>query len=542
MADLLLLLVLTMAMRVANQDTCSQNLDHLGLVAAMYDELGIGEILNQSIEQDTEQRHVTIGQAVKALVINGLGFINRALYLLPEFFENKPTERLIGEGIKPEHLNDDMLGRALDTLYEKGVTSLFTLISAKACKILGLRGTLGHLDSTSFHVDGKYEREGDEGTVEICRGYSRDHRPDLNQVIIDLIVENKAGIPLLMKPCSGNSTDTPSFGKVIEDYIDQLSTTHSIAYWVADSAVYSAKNLNLLSDHKGAWITRVPETLALAKKHRNEIAETKELSEGYYYRRVEIEYAGIKQRWLILTSVHRLEMVAKSVGRKIKTKGAKEFLCFNKLCRKRFVCEADARQEMAECISAFEVLQIVDSEVVSIQKEKGGIAVWEIQGYAASDPSMVWSLLWQGATFILGTNELDDRKLTDIEILQIYKDQQKVERGFRFFKDPRFQASTLFLKSPQRIMALLMVMTVCLLVYAALEYRLREALAQKGQCVPDQKGKPTKNPTMRWVFQVFTGIHVLLLDKAAKPIILNLKEQHRNILRALGPPYQKMYV
>jgi hypothetical protein len=52
------------------------------------------------------------------------------------------------------------------------------------------------------------------------------------------------------------------------------------------------------------------------------------------------------------------------------------------------------------------------------------------------------------------------------------------ERGFRFRKDPQFLAASLYLKKPERIMALLMVMTVCLLGYAALEYRIRQALQQ----------------------------------------------------------------
>jgi transposase len=60
-----------------------------------------------------------------------------------------------------------------------------------------------------------------------------------------------------------------------------------------------------------------------------------------------------------------------------------------------------------------------------------------------------------------------------------------MERGFRFLKDPQFLASSLYLKKPERIMALLMVMTVCSLVYAALEYRLRQALRAQQETFPD---------------------------------------------------------
>src|ERR687892_1509865 len=191
----------------------SQVLDHLGLVAGMFDELGIGEIIDQATQQNPEMRDLTVGEAVKAMVLNGLGFINQALYLVPRFFQNKPTSRLIAPRVTPEQLNDDALGRALDTLYAYGVTALYSLIAATAAKRLGLAPPVAHLDSTSFHVDGRYnsEEEPEAEVIHITRGYSRDHRPDLNQVMLDLMVEHQAGIPLLMKPLSGNTSDAHDF-------------------------------------------------------------------------------------------------------------------------------------------------------------------------------------------------------------------------------------------------------------------------------------------------------------------------------------------
>ena len=93
-------------------------------------------------------------------------------------------------------------------------------------------------------------------------------------------------------------------------------------------------------------------------------------------------------------------------------------------------------------------------------------------------------------------------------MLDGYKGQARAERGFRFLKDPQFLASSLYLKKPERIMALLMVMTVCLLVYAALEYRIRMAPKEHGATFPAQKGQRIPNPATRWVFHYFVGIHV----------------------------------
>jgi transposase len=94
----------------------SQVLDHLGLVAGMFDALRIGDVLDHAIRHNPEMRDLTVGEAVKAMGLNGLGFINHALYLVPRFFQNKPTSRLISPRVAPAQLNDDALGRALDTL------------------------------------------------------------------------------------------------------------------------------------------------------------------------------------------------------------------------------------------------------------------------------------------------------------------------------------------------------------------------------------------------------------------------------------------
>lgn len=83
-------------------------------------------------------------------------------------------------------LNDDVLGRALDALYDVGVTPLYSLIAAEACGRLDLASSYVHLETTSFHVDGRYNSAviPEEGVIHLTPGYSRDHWPDLNQVAL----------------------------------------------------------------------------------------------------------------------------------------------------------------------------------------------------------------------------------------------------------------------------------------------------------------------------------------------------------------------
>ena len=123
--------------------------------------------------------------------------------------------------------------------------------------------------------------------------------------------------------------------------------------------------------------------------------------------------------------------------------------------------------------------------------------------------------------------------------------EKKKERGFRFLKDPLFFADSLFLKNPKRIMALTMIMVLALLIYALAERKLRQQLTETGQSVPNQVGKKTQTPTMRWVFQLFEGVDLLLIRQNGQVVahrVLNLKPVHRDILRLLGPPVEKCYL
>jgi transposase len=303
---------------MADQPTYrSQVLDHLGLVAGMFDELGLGDVIDQATQQNPEMRDLTVGEAVKAMVLNGLGLINQALSLVPRFFQHKPTSRLIAPHVAPAQLNDDALGRALDTLYAYGVTELYRLMAATAAKRLGLTPAMAHLESTSFHVDGRYnsDEEPEDTVVHITKSYSRDHRPDVNQVMLELIGEHQAGIPLLMPPLSGNSRDAHDFGEVIGTHVQPLQTTYGMHYLVADSALYSAANLQKLAETAMKWMSRVPATLSEAQAllAQIDLQTLSPLTEGYRYHEYTSTDGGMAQRWVLISSESRQPQAQRTV-------------------------------------------------------------------------------------------------------------------------------------------------------------------------------------------------------------------------------------
>lgn len=534
----------------------SKILDHLGLVAGMYDELEIGKEIDSHIAQDTEQRKVSVGEAVKAMVLNGLGFIEQRLYLTTQFFETLPTERLLGNGIRPEHLNDDVLGRTLDSLYEYGVTGLFRDLAAHSAERLGLRPRFAHLDVTSFHVDGEYnsgEDEPEEGVIHVRQGYSRDRRPELNQIVLDLIVEHQASLPILMEPLSGNASDQASFPELIDRHVSHLQNAHRFDYVVADSALYSADHVNQLSCNFVKFITRVPETVGVAQQviQDTDPMELEQLAEGYRARQHRSEYGGVKQRWLVVHSDEASERAEKQVQKKVGREHQAEAKAFSELTWREFSCREDAEKALeafegdlrASTLSEKRVSRGIrytlgNQSSESQEFEEFG-ECWFVGGNLPPSEAYEAQLLKRRSLFILATNELSEKRLPAEEILQGYKGQVRVERGFRFLKDPLFLATAFYLQSERRIMALLMVMTLCLLVYSALEWRIRKGLRVQKETFPDQKGNPTQKPTARWVFQSFRGIHLLLVGQ--ERLVLNMQEHHQRIITVLGHRYETLY-
>jgi len=261
----------------------TKRLDHLGIVAGVCKEIGLVELINELIPS---KRKVSVGGATLAMILNGLGFSNRRLYLTPQFFESKSVDILIREGLKAEDFNDDSLGRALDKLYEYGLTELFYQVATKATKVFGIDRSFKHIDTTTFSVYGEYKGDGTERPIKITRGYSKDHGPDLKQLVVSLICSTKESIPTWVEALSGNSSDKKSLPETINSYIQQMEESEE-SYFIADSALYSEKNIKELS--KIYWISRVPENIKEVKElYMRYSKEGMELAweEGYYYKEV----------------------------------------------------------------------------------------------------------------------------------------------------------------------------------------------------------------------------------------------------------------
>lgn len=529
----------------------SFSLDHLGIVAGIIDDIDLVEILDNEFGNHPQEA-VSSGVAVKAMILNGLGFVSAPLYLFERFFHGKPTEHLLGKGITPEHLSDDKLGKVLDKLHDAGLTRVFVNVALHAAKRYGVTLSRLHLDASSFHVHGRYENEPadpdeeDEGVIHITHGYSREKRPDLKQFLVDLMASNDEVVPVFFDAASGNQSDTHRFAHLVRRYRE---LTDLDALFIADSALYSEENLQALAGLR--WVTRVPLSLKEAKRVLDEAPESafKDSSvSGYRIAQVSSSYAGIEQRWLIIDSDAARDRTEKGFERNLERQEKELTKDLRKFMRRAYHCQEDAvaaAKAFAASLTLHQLTNISVSEKKRYLKRGRPTAAtpfevtYHLTAKLERASQAVATKRQRSTRFILATNVLGGG-LSNDEVLRAYKDQQVVERGFRFLRDPMFFTSSVFIKSPARVAALAMIMALSLLVYSLGQRLIRQNLAGHGGSVPNQKGKPTSRPTLRWVFQLFMAVH--LLRAAGQVHIMNLSKERKRVLEVVSPACRKYYL
>ena len=530
-----------------------KNLNHLGIIAGIIDELGIVEIVNEQLGTDSSEI-ISPGVIIKAIILNGLGFLSRPLYLFQQFFEDKATEHLLGKGVLPSHLNDDKIGRVMDKCYGYGISELFLLIALAGVKKYQINLDYSHLDSSSFSVHGEYKdllplsnqlsKEIKEQVdnlkeipIKITHGYSRDHRPDLKQFLLNMIVSGDGDVPIFIETGSGNQSDKKVFGEIARKYKKQLKFETTI---VSDSALYTENNLKLMKEM--SWVTRVPLSIKEAKEIVSKLSDeefTKSEIEGYSWKEIENNYAGIKQRWLVVESQTRKE----SDIIKLEEKKSKEEQLISKklanLSKKDFDSELSANLSLQQVSAKLKYHRLSQSKIIE-KSSKNSKVVYQITADIKRDNNQIIALKRKAGRFIIATNKLDNNSFTSDDLLKKYKEQQAPERGFAFLKDPLFFADSVFLKTTQRVETMAMLMGLCLLVYSLGQRQIRKGLQTAKTGIKNQLGKLTERPTLRWIFQCFQGIHLVVYQGIKQ--INGVNDERQFTLNFFSLSCQKYYI
>lgn len=531
----------------------TKRLDNLGIVMGVLREFGIIDLIDQKIIKD-DQHNVSAGEAIAAMVMNGLGFLSRPLSLTPHFFKTKALDVLFARNIEPDDLNRHRLGRVLDDIHTYGCELLYSEIASHVCKKIAIDETFTSLDTTSFSVSGEYDVETDENEITITHGYSKDHRPDLKQAVLELVTSQDGGIPLMMKCFDGNASDNRIFKARCKTLMASFKNSSFPRYLVGDSKLYHEDNAINLADIK--FITRIPRTY----KEEHKAIEVAIAANGWLSLDEENKYyvyttthLNMLQRWIVVHSTSAQSRSEKTVNRQVDKEYQAAECALKHLRNKVFDCESDAKKALDLLSSTFKYHQLILDKIVAHdyydqvgrpkKTDTPARKMYQITANVAALFLERRERLMQHSCYIIGTNTTEN-ELSVGAVIEAYKNQNaSVERGFRFLKDPQFFASSFFLKKPARIMGLLMIMTLSLLVYSVAQRHLRKQLTEKNETLPNQINKPVKNPTMRWIFQLMEGVDVIYIrvkDVIEKKIV-GMTELRQKIISFLFDSVQKMY-
>jgi transposase len=529
-----------------------ERLDHLGIIAGVIKDLGLIEMIDTRVGLD-DQEGITTGEAIAGMILNGLGFSDRAMSLTPQFFANKPVGLLFRDSVAAEHFNRFKLGRSLDKTFSYGCDTLFSEVALAVCQQEEVALTFTCLDTTSFSLTGAYVPETDAQAIAITYGYSKDHRPDLKQAVLELMVAQDGGVPLMSRSWDGNASDTVVFKARCEALLTQFAASETPRYLIADAKLYTAANAPNLA--RLPFITRIPETFTVTQQVIEQAwawGEWQPLDETVKYQRVELCHYGMAQRWLVVSSQDAWQRAEHTLAKAQAKESAQVQQQLFHLQAQRFPSESEARAALDAIAQRWRYHQLAQVSLTphSQYARKGRptkqtpckAIQWQIHASVRPDLATITRQQQRKACFVLGTT-MPVTALTDAEVVAAYKGQSAVERGFRFLKDPVFFVSSLFVKKPSRLQGLLRVMTLALLVYSVAQRRMRHQLAQHHDTLPNQIGQPGSRPTLRWVFQLLEGINRVTISVQGHVTIVmeGLTTLRRKILQLFGQKVCQIY-
>jgi len=533
---------------------------HLPAAAAYCRRLGLVDLVNTLVPSEMELKP---GLAVQAMVLDTLTG-RTPLYRVKDFMAGEDVELLLGERVRPGAFSDTNLGRALDAVFEAGPARIVTELGIRASWIFSLdRGAI-HYDTTSVSVWGDYRSCGSErpppGPV-VARGHSKDKRPDLKQIMVELLCVDR-GVPVFGRTLDGNSSDKNSNNRILSR-IGAAMARHGLGpgafIYVADSAMVTEENLDAIGSN--LFVTRLPLTYGECARAVAEAVDSgawtevgalaenaaapspsRPCAEYKTFETTVTLYGKTYRAVVVHSSAHdkrrrrKLARVLNESGKAIKAKLGKTGATF--------FCAADAEAAARRAEAFADKLHSVTTVVGEVRTRARGrtpngaeprmntrhVVSWEIKENAAAverEKSLA-------GCFVLLTNIplAGGKGMKGGGVLKTYKGQYVVESDFAFLKDPLI-TNDIFLKTPSRIDALGMVLIISLMVWRLMERSMRAHVQNTRTMLPGWRGRMTQKPTAFMMSAMMVGIMVALSAKGRR-ILRSPDETQLAYLAAMG--------
>lgn len=520
---------------------------HLGLIAGMIDTLGITDCIDSQIPQKWEHS-VTHGEAIKALLINGLGYPGQRLFLMPEFFMDIATERLIRKGVRPDLLSSSLFRDCLDAVTAFSPTRLFSLIARTMGEKIPME-ILRMQDHSLLFCAGDRESTWNTRFVRIVRGHPGDVSSDLRPFPISLVTDQR-GVPGFMEMLPGNKPGTRTVVLTIEELLKNRVTGETHYHRIGPSLF--SEDLVRQIGHKGFWIARVPEKVRGAREILNSRPEwIRSHDPRLTCAEFPCSYGGVAQKWVLYRNEDLFLRSLQAHRRNAEKKRKETEAAVQSLWECGFASEADARRAALEwqvLHPRYHVRDLILFEEPlpgSVTHGRpgtgdGGDSVWHVGFSLAENPVMVSGEQEFAGRFLLASN---DPSIDPWDLLSLYEEERTLEKGFPFIKDECLFVSEELFEFENHMAALAMILVLCLMVDRMIEWQLRKALKEKNLSIRNQIRKPTQRPKSSWVYFLFRRVRQIdvMADGRRSTKILNYPDELKEIVQLLGPDAEKYY-
>lgn len=565
----------------------------LPLLNHFLERLQLGDVLRRHLPADDIRQEIPTERIVLLLVRNVL-VSREPMYAVPEWAAQYGPELFDLYHADIPRLHDDRLGKCLARLYTETTPELVLAVVRQAVRVFGVSLDELHNDSTTVAFHGNYvdaaepAPRGNRTRPAITWGHSKDHRPDLKQLLFTLTLANDGGVPVYFSVDSGNTTDDTTH-RMTWDLLAELLGSPDFLY-VADCKLASRENLQHIAARGGRFITVLPASRREDGEFRRRLRESPDavpwrvcwkreddtrLVDGdrdkppqvvdviRVCKQEQVTPDGFRLIWFHSRRKAELDAVARSqrVGRAIKE--LEELQGRLASPRTRFRDYGRVQQTTDAILAERKV-----KDLLNVQIKETGEAVYRQQGRGRPSANtqyrrelkrrfeLTWSIhaqRWRNdelddGIFPLLTN---DRSLTAREILEAYKRQPKIEKRFAQLKSD-FDIAPVFLKTPERVLGLFTVYFLALLVQSLIERELRQALREapaagdRDDCDQDPQaidiypeGRRTRRPTARRVIDTLEPlrryeIHCQKPDQAEPQELFDLlNETQQRLLQLL---------
>ena len=468
--------------------------------------------------------------------------------------------------IGPGTIGDDAIGRALDRLFEADRSSLLTHLALSALEHFDLDTSRIHNDSTSVKLSGAYAHQL-PGAIQLRRGFSKDHRPDLKQLVYSLCVTSDGAVPIHYKAYDGNQTDDTTHWETWQALCRLLDKTDFI--YVADSKLCVRETLLRIDGQHGRFVTILPRTRSEVGAFADDCLANRirwaplwrqrcprhqgrweifELAQGFFQMQ-----EGFALHWYRSSEKRRRdhddreEQIALALQRLERLNHP----------QRRGRKDAPSLQKAADQVLA--KLHAQDWIQVQIQLQDTARFQQNHRGHATPRTLFRRTVkqipkvhMQRNLAGIARAQAMDgifplttNTQLTPLQVLRAYKYQPHLEKRHSLFKS-LLEVSPLFLKKNTRIEAFIFIYFVAQLVASLIERTVRQNMARQGRkdlpILPE--GRPSKHPSASQILETFAhrSQHQLYGESSLlKTFIDPLRPIEKLVLEVLDLP-QNLYL